>query len=57
MDLRGTRSNSQIPTLFPHRFPVNSDALTSVEGLAEIHVIVTGDEPVSHVVLEARILA
>jgi hypothetical protein len=30
---RETRSNSQIPTLFPHRFPVNSHALTSVEGL------------------------
>ena len=31
-DFRGTRSKSQIPTLFPHRFPVNSRALTSVEG-------------------------
>jgi hypothetical protein len=33
MDLRETRSNSQIPTLFPHRFPVNSHALPSMEGL------------------------
>jgi hypothetical protein len=33
MDLRETRSNSQIPTVFPHRFPVNSHASTSVEGL------------------------
>jgi len=32
-DFRGTRSKSQIPTLFPHRFPVNSRALPSVEGL------------------------
>jgi hypothetical protein len=28
-----TRSNSQIPTPFPHRFLLNSHALTSVEGL------------------------
>ena len=33
MDLRGTRFKSQIPTLFPQRFPVNSRALPSVEGL------------------------
>src|SRR5258706_16437564 len=32
MDLRETRSNSQIPTVFPHRFPANSQALPSVEG-------------------------
>ena len=32
-DFRGTRSKSQIPPLFPHRFPVNSRALPSVEGL------------------------
>src|ERR1700730_15300601 len=28
-----TRSKSQIHTPFPHRFPLNSHALTSVEGL------------------------
>ena len=33
MGFRDFRSNSQIPTPFPHRFPVNSHALTSVEGL------------------------
>jgi enamine deaminase RidA (YjgF/YER057c/UK114 family) len=33
MVLKETRSNSQIPTPFPHRFPLNSHALTSVEGL------------------------
>ncbi len=33
MVLRETRSNSQIPTPFPHRFRVNSHALTAVEGL------------------------
>src|SRR6266436_5827946 len=32
LDLRETRSNSHIPTVFPHRFPANSHALTSVEG-------------------------
>jgi len=32
-DLRGAQSNSQIPTLFPHRVPVNSHAFTSVGGL------------------------
>jgi len=31
--LKETRSNSQNPTPFPHRFPLNSHALTSVEGL------------------------
>ena len=35
VDLREFRSNSQIPTVFPHRFPVNSHALTSGEGLLE----------------------
>ena len=35
MDLGEFRSNSRIPTLFPHRFPVNSHALTSAEGLFE----------------------
>ncbi len=35
MDLRETRSNSQIPILVPHRFPVNSHALTSEEGLRD----------------------
>jgi len=30
---RPNACNSQIPTPFPHRFPVNSPALTSVEGL------------------------
>jgi hypothetical protein len=33
MVLKETRSSSQIPTPFPHRFPLNSHALTSVEGL------------------------
>jgi hypothetical protein len=33
MVLKETWSNSQIPTPFPHRFPLNSHALTSVEGL------------------------
>jgi hypothetical protein len=33
MDLREFWSTSQIPTLFPHRSPVNSHALTSAEGL------------------------
>ena len=33
MVLKETRSNSQIPTPFPHRFALNSHALTSVEGL------------------------
>ncbi len=33
MVLKETRSNSQIPTPFPHRFPLNSHALTSVDGL------------------------
>jgi hypothetical protein len=33
MVLKETRSNPQIPTPFPHRFPLNSHALTSVEGL------------------------
>jgi hypothetical protein len=33
MVLKETRFNSQIPTPFPHRFPLNSHALTSVEGL------------------------
>jgi len=33
MVLKGIRSNSQIPTSFPLRFPLNSHALTSVEGL------------------------
>src|SRR5258706_7358547 len=33
MVLKETRSNSQIPTPFPRRFPLNSHALTSVEGL------------------------
>ena len=31
--LNETRSNSQIPTPCPHRCPLNSHALTSVEGL------------------------
>ena len=35
MALREFRSNSQIATLFPHRSPVNSQALTSAEGLLE----------------------
>ena len=35
MDLREFWSNSQIPTLFPHRSPVNSRALSSGEGLLE----------------------
>src|SRR5258708_8921140 len=33
MVLKEPRSNSQIPTPFPHRFLLNSHALTSVEGL------------------------
>jgi len=33
MVLKETRSNSQIPTLLPHRFPLNSHAFTSGEGL------------------------
>src|ERR1700730_7928211 len=33
MVLKETRSNSQIPTPCPHRFPLNFHALTSVEGL------------------------
>jgi hypothetical protein len=35
MVLKETRSNSQIPTPFPHRFPLKSHGLTSVEGLLE----------------------
>ena|SRR5215467_4723478 len=35
LDLGETRFKSHIPTLFSRRFPANSHALTSVEGLGD----------------------
>jgi len=35
MDLRGTRSESQIPALFPQRFPVNSHIAVSGSALGQ----------------------